>query len=79
MFLSFEESPNICLDILGFACLSDWVWKFVPNVVFWQWQLQKIEIWSWQSKKGFGRFDWGVGEVLLLCFFVYRELVVALK
>ncbi len=29
--------------------------------------------------KRFGRFDCGVGEVLLLCFFVYRELVIALK
>jgi len=31
------------------------------------------------ARKGFGRFDWGVGEVLLLYFFVCRELVVALK
>jgi hypothetical protein len=35
-----------------------------------------MELAAW---KGFGRFDWGVGEVLLLCFFVCKELVVALK
>ncbi len=35
-----------------------------------------MELAAW---KGIGRFDWGVGEVLLLCFFVCRELVVALK
>jgi hypothetical protein len=29
--------------------------------------------------KRLGRFDLGVGEVLLLCFFVCRELVVAFK
>jgi len=35
-----------------------------------------MELAAW---KGFGRFDWGVGEVLFLCFFVCREPVVALK
>jgi len=79
VIVGIQKTDQHLFGHLGFACLSQWVWKFVPSVVFGNVSCRKYRYGTSSLEKGLLDLIWGVGEVLRLCFFVRRELVVAFK